>query len=285
MIDRPHPKRILEGTGIKPKHSFGQNFLADESHLDVIARLSLGMARGAPKRVVELGGGLGALTAPLLDLGRAEGGVVVHVVERDRDLVPLLAKRFADDIARGDMFLHEDNALTVTLDDKLQGDGAVVGNLPYHLAADLALRALDLWPRLGGACFLVQKEVAERIAAGPGSKDYGVLSIYLQSRFDVELAHVVPAGAFWPPPEVDGGVFTMRPLPKPRGAEASVEALKRVVKPAFLQRRKTLRKSLGKLVDAATFEQAGIDGGARPEDVGVDAWQRLAAIVEGRRDA
>lgn len=279
MTARPHPKRLLEGTGVHPKHSFGQNFLADESHLDVIARLSLGLARGTPKRVVELGGGLGALTAPLLDLGRAQGGVVLHVVERDRDLVPLLTKRFAD---APEVAVHEDNALTVSLDDKLQGTGALVGNLPYHLAADLALRALDLWPALGGACFLVQWEVAERIAAGPGSKDFGVLSIFLQSRFDVELAHRVPAGAFWPPPDVDGGVFTMRPLPRPRGGDASVEALKRVVKPAFQQRRKTIKKSLARVVDAAGLEEAGIDPGARPEDVDVDAWQRLAAIVERR---
>jgi 16S rRNA (adenine1518-N6/adenine1519-N6)-dimethyltransferase len=280
LTDRPHPKRLLEGTGVVPKHSFGQNFLADESHLDVIARLSLSLARGTPKHVVELGGGLGALTAPLLDLGRAQGGVVLHVVERDRDLVPLLAKRFADAVKTGDVVVHEDNALTIPLDDKVDGNGAIVGNLPYHLAADLALRALDLWPRLGGACFLVQKEVAERIAAGPGSKDFGVLSIYLQSRFDVELAHVVPAGAFWPPPDVDGGVFTMRPLAQPRGSDASVDALKRVVKPAFLQRRKTIKKSLSRVVDAATLEEAGIDPGARPEDVAVDAWQRLAALAE-----
>ncbi len=282
-MTRHHPKTLLEGTGIRPKRSFGQNFLADDSHLAIIARLCLSLAGGTPKHVVELGGGLGALTLPLLEQGEAAGGVVLHTVERDRDLVPILAQRFAAHIARGDLALHEDNALTVPLEDKIQGSGSIVGNLPYHLAASITLRALDLWPRLGGACFLVQKEVAERIAAGPGSKDYGVLSVFLQSRFDVAMEHVVPAGAFWPPPDVDGGVVVLRPLAVPRGADASIDALKGVVKPAFQQRRKTLRNSLGKVVAPDALERAGIDPTARPEDVSVDAWQRLAAAAGAAR--
>ena len=154
-----HAKHQLDGTEIRPKRSFGQNFLVDEHHLSVIAQIVMSCCRDPQKLVVELGAGLGALTDALLTRG-----ALVHAVERDRDLVPLLQKRFA---AVGDrLTVHEDNALTVDLD-LLRKGGALAGNLPYHLAAQLCLRALDLYPDLGGAVFLVQLEVGERIAAGP----------------------------------------------------------------------------------------------------------------------
>lgn len=267
-----HPKEQLEGTGIKPKRSFGQNFLADESHLARIAALTLARARDPARIVVEMGAGLGALTHHLV-----AAGATVHAVERDRELVPLLQQRFA----QSSLTVHEDNALTHPLDVVAAG-GAIAGNLPYHHAAQLAGRALDVWPRLGGACFLVQLEVAERMAARPGTRDYGSLSIALQSRFDVTLAHVVPKGAFWPVPEVDGGVVTMDPLPAPRGAPHRLETLERLVRAAFQQRRKTVRNGLkGQGIGDAVLQQVGIDPGARAEDIDVATWGRLAGVVDG----
>lgn len=275
-----HPKQQLDGTDIKPKRSFGQNFLADDTHLKRIAALALARAKDPARTVVEMGAGLGALTQHLVD-----GGAHVHAVERDRELVPLLQKRFAAHAAAaGKLTVHEDNALTFSLDVVAAG-GAIAGNLPYHHAAQLALRVLDAWPKLGGACFLVQLEVAERMAAPPGNKDYGSLSVVLQSRFAVKLAHVVPKGAFWPVPEVDGGVVTFDPLPAPQGAAHTLAELEAVVRPAFQMRRKTVRNGLKGVVAGGAealdgvLSRAGVSARARPEDIDVASWGRLAHEV------
>lgn len=270
-----HPREQLAGTEIRPKRSFGQNFLVDDVHRAAIARLCLELARDRDHTLVEFGAGLGSLTAMLGTLGAR-----VIAVERDRDLVPLLRQHFARALTDGWLDIHEANALTFPLDDKPEGF-ALVGNLPYHHAAEIALRALDAWPRLGGACFLVQKEVGERMAAQPGSKTYGSLSVVLQSRFDVRLARKVPKGAFWPVPEVDGGVVTMSALAAPRGAPHTRVQLERVVRPAFQQRRKTLHNALKGIVDGAALRAAGIEPTARAEDVEVAAWGRLAAALPG----
>ncbi len=267
-----HPKQQLEGTGIRPKKSFGQNFLADDVHLQKIARLAVARAKDDARTIVEMGAGLGALTAHLLALG-----ATVHAVERDRELVPLLRARF--DGAAG-LTVHEDNALTFPLE-VIAGGGALAGNLPYHHAAQLAGRALSAWPRIGGACFLVQLEVGERMAASPGTKEYGSLTVALQSRFDVSLAHTVPKGAFWPVPDVDGGVVVMDALASPRGAPHELARLEELVRAAFQQRRKTVRNGLkgvfGAGVDDA-LAAAGIAPQARPEDIDVASWGRLAAL-------
>jgi 16S rRNA (adenine1518-N6/adenine1519-N6)-dimethyltransferase len=163
---------------------------------------------------------------------------------------------------------------------------ALVGNLPYHHAADLCLRCVESLPRIGGGCFLIQLEVAERIAASPGGKDYGVLSVLLQSRFKIDMPHVVPAGAFWPVPEVDGGVLTLRPLPTEQvDHEVSFDALRVVVRAAFQQRRKTLRNGLTALaaerhvdLDAA-FATAGIEATARAEQIYVARFVRLTKAL------
>jgi 16S rRNA (adenine1518-N6/adenine1519-N6)-dimethyltransferase len=194
-----------------------------------------------------------------------------------------LQKRFAEDPARARLTIHEDNALTFDLGVLAPG-GALCGNLPYHHAAQIAGRALETWPHLGGACFLVQLEVAERMAARPHTKAYGSLTIALQSRFDVRLAHIVPKGAFWPAPEVDGGVVTLKSLAAPRGAPHELADLERLVRAAFQQRRKTARNGLKGLVVDAGFAKAGIDPITRPEDIDVAGWGRLAALA-GAGDA
>jgi 16S rRNA (adenine1518-N6/adenine1519-N6)-dimethyltransferase len=279
-----HPQKQLEGTGLSPKHSFGQNFLVDEHHQRRIASLALSCtrpARGRAPLVVELGPGLGALTGALLS---GSTPVRVIAVERDRDLVPLLAKRFGDVVADGRLTIVEDNALAwpLTVDNGVDDGFALVGNLPYHHAADLCLRCVDAREegpgRIGGGCFLIQLEVAERIAAAPGNKDYGVLSVLLQSRFACSLAHRVPRGAFWPVPDVDGGVIVLRPRDDVE-EDVTFAALRRVVRAAFQQRRKTLRNALSALGDVdvdAGLAVAGIDPRTRAEQVDVAGFVRLA---------
>jgi 16S rRNA (adenine1518-N6/adenine1519-N6)-dimethyltransferase len=289
-----HPQKQLEGTGLQPKHSFGQNFLVDEHHQKKIAQLAVSCAApvaGAKPLVVELGPGLGALTGRLL-----EQGARVIAVERDRDLVPLLRKTFAREVDAGALVVVEDNALTwpLTVEHGVVDGFALVGNLPYHHAADLCLRCVESLAekpaearprRIGGGCFLIQLEVAERIASAPGSKDYGVLSVLLQSRFTTTLGHRVPRGAFWPVPDVDGGVIVLRPHDQV-AVDVSFDALRTVVRAAFQQRRKTLRNALigglaGKdaaFVDAA-LAAAGLDPKTRAEQVDVDGFVRLARAV------
>lgn len=278
-----HPRDQLAGTGISPKHSFGQNFLTDEHHQNRIADLAVACARtdaDGRQQVVELGPGLGALTGRLL-----ERHVDVIAVERDRDLVPLLTKRFAGNAA---LTIVEDNALTwpLTPENGVRDGFALVGNLPYHHAADLCLRCVDNLPRIGGGCFLIQLEVGERIAAGPGGKDYGVLSVLLQSRFKVTMPHVVPRGAFWPVPDVDGGVIVLRPLPAEQvEGDVSFDELRTVVRAAFQMRRKTLRNGLqalakerGHAVDDV-FERAGISSKERAEQIPVKGFNALARAL------
>jgi 16S rRNA (adenine1518-N6/adenine1519-N6)-dimethyltransferase len=291
-----HPQRQLEGTGVAPKHSFGQNFLVDEHHQRRIAELALACARPAPGKtplVVELGPGLGALTGALLS---ASSKPRVIAVERDRDLVPLLKKRFGE-LDAGRLVVVEDNALTwpLTIENGVDDGFALVGNLPYHHAADLCLRCVDAREerpgRIGGGCFLIQLEVAERIAADHGNKDYGVLSVLLQSRFHCALLHRVPRGAFWPVPDVDGGVIVLRPRDDVAG-DVSFDELRRVVRAAFQQRRKTLRNALASLrseafavdVDAG-LAQAAIDPRTRAEQVDVDGFVRLTRALRSTTTA
>jgi len=281
-----HPKEQLDGTGIAPKHSFGQNFLVDEFHQQRIADLAVLCAKpaaGQQPLVVELGPGLGALTGRLL-----ERKAKVIAVERDRDLVPLLTKRFKAQTASSELTIVEDNALTwpLTVDNGVSDGFALVGNLPYHHAADLCLRCVESLPRIGGGCFLIQLEVAQRIAASPGGKDFGVLSVLLQSRFKVDMPHVVPAAAFWPVPEVDGGVLTLRPLPESEiETDVSFDALRLVVRAAFQQRRKTMRNGLTALaaerhidIDVA-MAAADIPAAARAEQIDVDRFVRLTRAL------
>jgi 16S rRNA (adenine1518-N6/adenine1519-N6)-dimethyltransferase len=281
-LSRPalSPRVQLEGRGLKPKKSFGQNFLTDETHL---ARIADEVARVCPenRRAMELGPGTGVLTAALLDRG-----LTVTAVERDRDLVPLLADRFHDDIEAGKLTLLEDNAVTVELAKGLPEGGVLCGNLPYHLSGSLLARPVDERERIDAAVFLLQLEVAQRIASGPGSKAYGVLSVLCGYGYDLELTHTVPRGAFWPVPDVDGGVLTMVRLPAPRGGDVPVAALRKVVKTCFEQRRKTIRNGLKKLGDPdALLEAAGVAAGVRAETVEVEGFVALAQAYAARGEA
>lgn len=285
-----HPRDQLAGTGISPKHSFGQNFLTDEHHQNRIADLAVACAladASGRKQVVELGPGLGALTGRLL-----ERQVDVIAVERDRDLVPLLTKRFTGQLApQGPLTIVEDNALTwpLTAKNGVRDGFALVGNLPYHHAADLCLRCVDTLDRIGGGCFLIQLEVGERIAAGPGGKDFGILSVLLQSRFKVTMPHVVPRGAFWPVPDVDGGVIVLRPLPAGQvDTDVSFDELRIVVRAAFHMRRKTLRNGLQALAKERglsvddVFATAGLDPKERAEQIPVKGFVALARALRAK---
>ena len=270
----PSPRALLDKYGLRAKKSWGQNFLGDEEILDHIAQLAV-TAPG--ERVVELGAGLGHLTARLL----ARGARVV-AVERDRDMAAVLRGELGDRIR-----LLEADAVKLDYGALLGGEGklSVVGNLPYHLTSPILFALLDRVEVVSRAVFLVQREVAERLSAEPGVKDWGLLSVLLQHRADVTLEGRVPPGAFLPPPEVESAVVRIAFRP-PRAAIVDPARFRRLVKAGFAQRRKVLANALAsaRLAPpermAAALADAGIDDRRRGETLTVEEWAALERALE-----
>jgi 16S rRNA (adenine1518-N6/adenine1519-N6)-dimethyltransferase len=265
----PSPQALLQKYGLRAKKSWGQNFLGDEEILGHIARLA---APGPGERVVELGAGLGHLTACLL----ARGAEVI-AVERDRDMARVLRGELGEKAT----VLEAD---AVKLDyAALAGPGArvsVAGNLPYHLTSPILFSILDQADHVSRIVFLLQREVAERLAASPGTRAFGLLSVLLQHRAEVRIERRVPAGAFLPSPAVESAVLAAE-LGPPRAEVADPARFRRLVKAGFAQRRKTLGNALraarlappGDL--AAALAAAGIDPRRRGETLSVEEWAAL----------
>jgi 16S rRNA (adenine1518-N6/adenine1519-N6)-dimethyltransferase len=256
-----HARDLLKQLGLKAKESWGQNFLSDEGVLGDIAdacRLSKG------ETVVELGPGLGSLTRALL----ATGARVV-AVERDRDMVAALeGMKLAGNAAETEF------AKVAGVDDVV-----VAGNLPYHLSSPILFQVLEQASTVKRAVFTLQKEVVERLAAEPGGRDYGLLTVLLGLRYHAEKVMDLPAAYFHPPPKVDSAVAVFERLSKPRAEVTSDARFKKVVKAGFAHRRKTLLNSLKSepsLGDVqAALEKAGIDGKRRAETLSVEEFAAL----------
>jgi 16S rRNA (adenine1518-N6/adenine1519-N6)-dimethyltransferase len=249
-----------------PRKRFGQNFLQDQGVIgDIVSCID-------PKPsdpMVEIGPGLAALTAPLLDKLDT-----LHVVEIDRDIVSRLTGRFAP----GKLHIHNADALTFdfgALASQLAPGGKIrlVGNLPYNISTPILFHLLAVAPLVRDQHFMLQKEVVDRMAAGPGGKVYGRLSVMLQWRYAIDSLMDVPPESFDPPPRVDSAIVRMVPLAQPPVLdEARLQALVTV---AFSQRRKLLRHSLGRWLDDQGF--AGeFDLQRRAEEVPVAEYVKLA---------
>ncbi|MFT3709714.1 MAG: 16S rRNA (adenine(1518)-N(6)/adenine(1519)-N(6))-dimethyltransferase RsmA [Archangium sp.] len=257
-----HPKDLLRRLKLTPKHSWGQNFLSDEVILEQIAEEAL-LRPGEP--CVELGPGLGHLTRFLL-----ETGAKVTAVERDRDMVKALELQKFEGLT-----IVEGNAAECDFAKVANADQVVVvGNLPYHLSSPILFEVLDQSAHVPRAVFTLQKEVVDRLAAEPGGRDYGILTVMLGLRFEIANVLDVPAHLFHPPPKVDSAVLKLTRRPK-LAAEVKDEArFRRVVKAGFAQRRKTLSNSLKSdktLCDdwAPVLERAGVDGSRRAETLAI----------------
>lgn len=268
----PSPRALLEKHGLRAKKSWGQNFLGDEAVLDEIARLAAPRAGDA---VIELGAGLGHLTARLL----ARGARVV-AVERDREMARVLRAELGASVA----LLEADAARLdlggIAAEHGASGRMAVVGNLPYHLSSPILFSILDQAEHVSRAVLLLQREVAERLAAAPGTHARGILSVLLQREADVSIERIVPPGAFLPPPRVESAVLCAIFRP-PEHAVADLARFRRLVKAGFGQRRKTLANALaaGRIADpaalSAALERAGIDPRRRGETLTVAEWAAL----------
>ncbi|HVK32189.1 MAG TPA: 16S rRNA (adenine(1518)-N(6)/adenine(1519)-N(6))-dimethyltransferase RsmA [Burkholderiaceae bacterium] len=248
----------------QPRKRFGQHFLVDTGVLDAIVA-AIDPRPG--QALIEIGPGLGALTRPLLE--RCER---LTVVELDRDLAVRLRKDPALDVIEADVLTVDFAALASTRGAKLR----IVGNLPYNISTPILFHLLDAAAQVQDQHFMLQREVVDRMAAGPGGKDYGRLSVMLQWRYHVESLIEVPPEAFDPPPRVDSAVVRMIPWPQP--AELDRPLLEALVAAAFSQRRKLLRHSLGRWLEARGFGGA-FDLQRRGEEVPVAEYVALAQAV------
>ncbi|TMA28816.1 MAG: ribosomal RNA small subunit methyltransferase A [Deltaproteobacteria bacterium] len=255
------PAELLRRHGLRAKKEWGQNFLGDDHLLGQLAAL----ARVGPgDTVVELGAGLGHLTRAL-----AATGARVIAVERDRELVPILREQLAGvEIVEADAKSFDLEAVGRPL--------VVCGNLPYHLSSPILFHLLDQRAALRRAVLLLQREVAERIAAPPGGRDYGLLSVLAQRVAEVNIALAVPRHAFTPPPEVESAALSLEFLDPPRARVDDEQRFRALVKAAFSHRRKTLWNSLRNFPEARTaLERADIDPQRRAETLSVEEFAAL----------
>jgi 16S rRNA (adenine1518-N6/adenine1519-N6)-dimethyltransferase len=269
-------RALAAGLGIAPTKALGQNFLHDPNTIRRIVRTA---ALGPDDVVLEVGPGLGSLTLGLL----GTAGQVVAV-----EVDPVLAAALPGTVAER----RPDRAgrLTVVAADALRVDSvtpaptALVANLPYNVAVPVVLHLLEVLPTLRSGLVMVQAEVAERLAARPGSRVYGVPSVKAAWYADVRRAGSIPRTVFWPVPNVDSGLVALTRRDPPAGADRA--ATFAVVDAAFAQRRKTLRAALASWAGSAAeaerrLRAAGVDPGLRGEALDVSAYARIAAVRSG----
>jgi 16S rRNA (adenine1518-N6/adenine1519-N6)-dimethyltransferase len=293
MLGAGEITELLERYGLTARKALGQNFVADPNTVMKIARLA---QVGPGDRVVEIGPGLGSLTLALADTGAH-----VLAVEKDETLLPVLSDVLNLYGAKEVQVVQAD-ALTVNWPKLLSSadsssDQAVadredtgetgdteefqwtlVANLPYNTAVALIMGVLADAPMVQRMVVMVQSEVADRLVAGPGGRTIGIPSIRLAWFAQAELLATVPPEVFIPRPRVTSALvgITRREPPSTIVSESELMAL---VARAYSQRRKMLRSTLGKAVSAAAFEEAGIAGTSRPEELDVVAWARLTEAV------
>ncbi len=243
---------------------FGQHFLTDRSVIDAIVDV---INPQSGEALVEVGPGLGALTNPLV--ARCEK---LTVIELDRDLAQPLRKRPELEVIESDVLKVDFAAVSQTMGRRLR----VVGNLPYNISTPILFHLLDSVEHIIDQHFMLQKEVVDRMAAAPGKKDYGRLSVMLQWRYDIESVIDVPPEAFDPPPRVNSAVVRMQPLAQV--AQIDSDVLSELVKVAFSQRRKLLRHTLGRWLEERQFAGT-FDVQRRAEEVPVAEYLALASAV------
>lgn len=257
----------------RPKKSFGQHFLHEKRYIErIVSAIS-------PKEndvVVEIGPGEGALTLPLLAVAHK-----LTAIELDTDLIPGLQARAA---SVGELSIIHSDVLKVDFTALAQERGVerlrIAGNLPYYISSPILFHCVDHASAIQDMHFMLQKEVVDRMAAEPGSKVYGRLSVMLQLACRVEPLFTVPPGAFRPPPKVDSAVVRVIPLLPAERHDAPADRVHDIVKAAFAQRRKTLSNALRQLMDADAIRSADVDPKARAETLSPADFVRLAKVPQ-----
>ena len=266
MHNRHDIDELLASHGLAPRRDLGQNFVADANTVRRIARLA---EVGPGDRVVEIGAGLGSLTLAL-----AETGAQVVAVEVDRGVVPVLRDITASlpnvSVIEGDAMHHDWQAV-------LGHDPGwvLVANLPYNVATPLVCDLLDGVPQIDRMLVMVQREAAERFCAAPRSEHYGAVTVKISYWATARIAGLVPASVFVPRPNVESALADIRRRPEPAVGAPAADVF-HLVRTAFGQRRKMLRRSLSAVVSPEVFAAAGIDSQRRPEELDVYEWGALA---------
>jgi 16S rRNA (adenine1518-N6/adenine1519-N6)-dimethyltransferase len=274
------PHTLLKASQIRAKKQLGQNFLNDSQAAQAIVACS---QIGHRSVVLEIGAGLGALTVPL-----AREAARVLAVEKDRELLPLLkmellAKKITNvEVIAADILTLDWESLAPPPGEKL----LVMGNLPYNISSQILVRLIRHRRWVQRAVLMFQKELAQRIMAAPGSRDYGRLSVMLQYCARIRPLMDLKAGQFYPRPKVDSIVLEIGFLPTPPVPADDEDVLARVVKAAFGRRRKTLRNALGggqlqlsPSAAAALLQAAAIDPTRRAETLSVAEFVLLSNII------
>ncbi len=257
-----------------PRKRFGQHFLHDRG---VILRIVQAINPLPGQRIVEIGPGLGALTAPVLERCQR-----MDVVELDRDVIPHLTAACA---GKGELVIHQVDALQFRFADLAQpGERLrVIGNLPYNISTPLMFhlfdQTIDGLPAISDMTFMLQLEVCQRLAAAPNTEHYGRLSVMAQYHARVEYLFHVGRGAFNPPPKVESGIVRLTPYAEPPLDVGDKALFDRMVAQAFNMRRKTLRNGLKGFVDEAGFAAAGIDPMRRPETLSLEEFASLSRVA------
>lgn len=266
----------------RAKKAFGQNFLIDES---VLTRIVSCVDPTPEDSILEVGPGRGALSRLLV-----ASGARYLAVEWDRELLPLLDAEFAGlpnvEIGHGDILRVD---LPRLLSSRSPGrKWKVAANLPYNISSQVLFRFLECCELFERLVLMLQKEVGDRLVAPPGCKEYGALTVLLRLHFDIRREFLVKPGAFRPIPKVDSAVLSFWPLSAPRVEVGDEELFRRIVKGAFLQRRKTLYNTLrsagleeGEGLLKGALERAGIDGGRRGETLSLEEFAALARELAG----
>ena len=270
-LTRREISELLERHGLSPSRALGQNFVADPNTVRRIVRLAR-VVEGRP--VVEIGPGVGSLTTAL-----AEAGAEVLAVELDRHLVPVLEEVVGPlgvRVVQGDA-LQVDWTTLLAAHERW----TLVANLPYNVGTTIVLQLLDDVPAIDEMLVMVQREVGERLAAHPGTSAYGIPSVKVALWATAEVAGRVPATVFIPRPKVESVLVRLTRLPVP-AVTVDHDALMGLVRTAFGQRRKMLRRSLAGRVGPAAFAAAGVAPDTRPEQLSVQEWGALTEAVLAR---
>ncbi|MGQ2912631.1 16S rRNA (adenine(1518)-N(6)/adenine(1519)-N(6))-dimethyltransferase RsmA [Aeromicrobium sp.] len=276
LLGATEVRRIADAIGLRPTKQRGQNFVVDANTVRRIVRTS---GVGPDDVVVEVGPGLGSLTLELLGVASQVVAVEIDPVLAGR--LPITVAEHAPDHADR---LHLVQADAMRVED-LPGPAptAMVANLPYNVSVPVLLHLLERFDSIESVLVMVQAEVAHRLAAGPGSRTYGVPSVKASWYCDVALAGTIGRQVFWPVPNVDSALVSLRRRPTP-GDETLRRATFRVVDAAFAQRRKTLRAALSGLVGSGAAAEealraAGVDPQARGEQLDVADFARIATVL------
>lgn len=255
--------------GHRPRKRFGQHFLRDQQIID---RLIAAIDPRPNQQLVEIGPGEGVLTRPVLArTGR------IDVVELDRDLAAGLGRRLGQ--PQG-LTIHQADALSFDFT-ALAGEGKirVIGNLPYNISTPLIFHLLDQAHIISDMVFMLQKEVVDRLVAGPGSRQYGRLSVMAGYYCDMTSVFDVGPEAFHPPPKVDSAIIRMVPKPLTDTDRDLLPGFEKVVRQAFGQRRKTLRKSLAGFLTEDEIQAVEINPARRPETLTLNEFKALARAL------